>query len=84
MGLTLSELVRRVGEDDVIVENLFESITKIHCGRRRTESTVTFLTRMLKPDHLLGDTAPPYLPLVIYLPYEKALAVRRAWREEHS
>lgn len=82
MGLSLSELIRRVGDEEVRFQNLFESITNI-AVRKRGGSQVSFMTTEIGPHDLL-ENEPRYVALVVYLPYAKAMAVRAEWIKEQE
>jgi hypothetical protein len=70
MGLI--ELVTRVGEDNVKVQPMLESITNIRLRNRSRESVVTFVTGsdLLTPADLMNHSV-RYRPLVLWIPEER-------------
>jgi len=75
--LTLSELVSRVGNDVIFVQNLIENTKNVRQGKR--EVTVTFVTgsHLISPEAVLSPETAEYIGLVIWLPRKKVEEVRR-------
>ncbi len=77
--LPLSDLIRQVGDDDILVQNLLDNATDFTLVRKGRELSITFLT---SPNHvdlgaLAGGGPQRYVGLVIWMP---AAAVEQAWK----
>lgn len=74
--LGIIELLTRIGEDNVRLQNLMESATNF-TRRKRGFTAVTFLTREIDPNEVFHSN-PRQVGLVIWLPSERVDAVRAA------
>lgn len=79
MPLGILELLRRVGEDKVFVQNLIQNITNVRL-KGRLETAITFVTgqQFLQPAHVMEPSAAPYVALVLWMPAELVTAARAA------
>lgn len=77
MPLGIIELLRRVGEDKVFVQNLIENTTNVRLKGRR-ETVVTFVTgpQFIQPAHMMDPTSAPYVGLMLWLPAPLVSAAR--------
>ncbi len=68
--LGIIELLTRIGEDNIRLQNLIESATKFRaCGKRGRETAITFLTNQMNPGEILRKQ-PRHVGLVLWLPTE--------------
>lgn len=80
MKLSISELIRQVGDENVEFQNLFDSTTNLQ-SRKNGATAVTFLTNAISPGEVLKKP-PSKLALVVWLPAGKANEVIAAWKEK--
>lgn len=78
----LIEFVTRVGEDNVRVQPLVESVTNIR-RRKPSDSVVTFVTsqEFLNPNDFLAERQ-RYIGLVLWIPRELVEQARAAHQQE--
>lgn len=71
MGLI--ELLTRVGEDNVRVQPMLDSVTNIRLTKRDRDSVVTFVTgsHLLNPNDLLAEKV-RHIPLILWISSELA------------
>jgi hypothetical protein len=80
--LGLIELITRIGEDSILIQNLVESATNFQArGKRGVDTAITFLTDRMTPDEVFSKN-PRYIALVLWLPAEKVTAARAAHEAE--
>jgi hypothetical protein len=76
--LGIIELLTRIGEENVCLQNLLESATSVE-ARKRGQTAITFLTNQMNPSDLVQAT-PTKIGLVLWLPAD---LVEKA-RQEHA
>jgi hypothetical protein len=82
--LSLSELIRRVGDDVVVLQNLIDNTTSVQLVKGGREAKVTFLTgpQFITPNAVIDFGAAEYVGLVIWLPREREEQVVREFDAE--
>lgn len=75
MPLGIIELLTRIGEDNIRLQNLVESATNFQ-SRKRGATAITFLTNQMNPDEVFRNT-PRHVGLVLWLPAELVEKARK-------
>lgn len=66
--MKLSELIRHVGDANVLVETLNSSL--VNCKGKSDHSILTLRTDVMKASDWLADTS-PYVGMMIWIPKDK-------------
>ncbi len=77
--LGIIELLTRIGEENIKLQNLVESATNFALRGKRghQETAITFLTDQMTPDEIFRKQ-PRHVALVLWLPTDLVEAARKA------
>ncbi len=80
--LGIIELLTRIGEEHIRLQNLVESATNF-ASRKRGHTAITFLTQEMEPNEIAAGN-PRNVGLVLWLPADRVKAAREAWQKEQG
>jgi hypothetical protein len=74
VSYTITQLLLKIGDDNIRFQNLMHDIAGCQLVHKGKESRVTFHTdpTALNPGHLMDPAKAPYVVLVLWLPRELA------------
>lgn len=75
------ELLQRIGEEKVLIQNLLNDMTNITAGKRETK--ITFATNQLTPGEVAFGV-PKMHALVIWMPTDEVDRARREHRDAET
>lgn len=81
MGLSIDELLRRIGIDAVRLQFLHETATNV--TKRKRGIVITFYTEETTVD-AFAVRDPEMIGMVVWVPYQKFREVQAAWKREQE